>query len=101
MLTTDTLIDTIRNATAASATPEQKTAGAAACRALLATLGTAPGTPLVPPRAPHPLAHLAKLPPDKLLDLIIAKVRAAAEAQEGGGAKTIASERKARDGAAP
>jgi hypothetical protein len=79
MLTTDSLIETIRAATAASATPEQKTAGAAACRALLATLGTEPGKPLVPPRLPHPLAHLAKLPPDKLLDLIIAKVRAAAE----------------------
>src|SRR5579862_5801558 len=98
MLTTDTLIETIRTATAATATPEQKTAGAAACRALLSTFGAEPGKPLVPPRAPHPLAHLAKLPPDKLLDLVIAKVRAAVDAQERGATKAITPERKARDG---
>jgi hypothetical protein len=86
MLTADTLIETIRTATAATATPEQKTAGAAACRTLLATLGSEPGKPLVAPRQPHPLAHLAKLPPDKLLDLVIARVRAAVAAQEGGDA---------------
>jgi hypothetical protein len=101
MLTTDTLIETIRTATAATATPEQKTAGAAACRTLLATLGTTPGAALVPPRPPHPLAHLAKLPPDKLLDLVIAKVRAVVDAQERGATKAIAPESKVRDGAAP
>jgi hypothetical protein len=96
MLTTDTLIETIRSATAAMATPEQKTAGAAACRALLATLGAAPGTPLVPPRPPHPLAHFAKLPPDQLLDLVIAKVRAAVE--KGQGASSNAAPRTLKAG---
>jgi hypothetical protein len=95
MLTTDTLIETVRTATATDASPEQKTAGAAACRTLLATLGTAPGAPLVLPRPAHPLAHLTKLPPDKLLDLIIARIRAATEKNDGSPSSAAPETRKA------
>lgn len=83
------LIDTIRVATADGATPDQKRAAAAACRTLLTSLEARPGETLglpilashpmaaLPTAAPaSPLAMLAQLDVDQVLDLVIAKLRA-------------------------
>jgi len=72
----DKLIDTIRQAVT-DGTPEQKTAGADACRTLLAALAAEPGRPLAPPQPPSPLDVLSKVDPGQALDLFIAKLRAA------------------------
>ncbi len=83
------LIETIRVATADGATPDQKRAAAAACRTLLTSLEARPGETLglpilpshpmaaLPTAAPaSPLAMLAQLDVDQVLDLVIAKLRA-------------------------
>jgi hypothetical protein len=83
------LIETIRIATTDGATPDQKRAAAAACRTLLTSLEARPGETLglpilpshpmaaVPAAAPaSPLAMLAQLDVDQVLDLVIAKLRA-------------------------
>ncbi len=83
------LIETIRVATSDDATPDQKRAAAAACRTLLTSLETRPGEtlglPILPshpmatppaPATPSPLALLAQLDVDQVLDLVIAKLRA-------------------------
>lgn len=68
------LIETIRAATAADATPEQKAAAATACRTLLTALETESGKPLAPPVAASPLAGID---PTLALDLLIARLTAA------------------------
>lgn len=85
----DELLDTIRTSMAADATAEAKVAGATACRTLLAALETKPGEPLVAtptPTAASPIANaismLRGVPVDQLLDLAIARLRAAIPAGE-------------------
>lgn len=81
----DNLIESIRSALAPDATPETRQAGAAACRTILAALESVPGQPLagaavVPPNASNianVVASLRGVPADTLLDLAIAKLRAA------------------------
>lgn len=76
------------------APPETRTAGIAACRAVLAALEAAPGAPMVTTTvaAPTPIAQifgaLRGVPPEQLLDLAIMKLRAALPA--GAEAPTIA-----------
>src|SRR5256885_16844697 len=78
------LLTSIRNALAADATPELRGAGVAACRTILAALEATPGEPykavgVVPDASAiaSAVAALRGVPPDKLLDLAIAKLRAA------------------------
>ncbi|HLL21739.1 MAG TPA: hypothetical protein VK427_06395 [Kofleriaceae bacterium] len=98
----DDLIETIRTAIATDASDETRAAGAQACRTLLTALDTKPGEPLTgeppassPPESagapfastwsppdPHAAAHaiasvLRGMTPDQLLDLAIARLRAA------------------------
>jgi hypothetical protein len=75
------LIEAIRIAVAGGATAEQKVTGAAACRTILAALGAQPGKPIVLPGAPtpHPLSGLSF---EQALDLVIARLRAVADARE-------------------
>lgn len=81
------LIETIRAATTEGASPEQKRAAAAACRTLLTSLEARPGEtlglPVLPshplatlPSPTNPLAMLAQLDIDQVLDVVIAKLRA-------------------------
>lgn len=89
------LIDAIRAATAPEATDDIKTAGANACRALLAALEAKPGQPLAGP-TPGPTAGLPSapaidtaqlvaqfagalrgMPAEQLLDLAIDRLRRA------------------------
>jgi hypothetical protein len=76
----DNVIESIRAAIASDATPEAKSAGIAACRAVLGALEGTPGQPLAAPAAASPVAALVGalrgVPPDQLLDLAIAKLRA-------------------------
>lgn len=83
----DDVLATIRSALAPDVTPEAKTAGIAACRAVLGALSASAGEPLAPPRpvdvgptAQAIAAIIRSTPPDQLLDLLIAKLRAAAPA---------------------
>lgn len=88
------LIDAIRAATAPDATDDIKTAGANACRALLAALEAKQGEPLAaqppvvaPTSNPAPaidatqvqaaIRALGSMQPEQLLDLAIARLRAA------------------------
>lgn len=88
------LLDAIRAATAPDATDDIKGAGANACRALLAALEARAGEPLAaPPPAspttPNPapaldasqvqtaIRALGSMQPEQLLDLAIARLRAA------------------------
>ena len=76
------LIESIRTALAAEASAEQRAAGVAACRTILRALDATPGEPLTAePTNASPLAAilgaLRGVPPDQLLDLAIAKLRAA------------------------
>lgn len=75
-------IDVIRAAVADGATADQKAAGAAACRAILAALGAEPGKPIAMAGAPAP-HPLAGLDPGQALDLLIAKLTAALPKDEG------------------
>ena len=77
-------IEAIRAAVAADATDEQKSQGAAACRAILVALGAEPGKPIAMPGAPTP-HPLARLDPGQALDLIIAKLSAMVPAEGAGG----------------
>jgi hypothetical protein len=76
------VINAIRAAVAPDATPDAKSAGIAACRAVLAALDATPGQSIG--AAPIPATPVAAIvgalrgmPPDQLLDLAIAKLRAA------------------------
>src|ERR1700689_3583592 len=78
----DTLIESIRAAVVADANPEARAAGAAACRTILAALDGIAGEPMTAAAAPpSPIAavvsSLRGVPPDQLLDLAIARLRAA------------------------
>jgi hypothetical protein len=77
----DNVIESIRAAIVCDATPEAKSAGIAACRAVLSALEGTPGQPLAAPATASPVAALVGalrgVPPDQLLDLAIAKLRAA------------------------
>ena len=79
----DELFDQIRAATSPDATADARAAGASACRALLAAIETDAGQPLAP-AAPLPSAQIGALvaalrgmPPEQILDLAIARLRAA------------------------
>jgi len=76
----DELFNTIRNAIATDASPTARVAGAQACRTILAALEGTPGQPLVAPPPSSPmqavLAALSNTPPEQLLDLAIAKLKA-------------------------
>ena len=74
------LIETIRTAVADDASPEQKSAGAQACRTILAALAAVPGQPIALTGAPV-ASPLAALGPDRVLDLLIARLRAALPAE--------------------
>ena len=78
----DELIESIRAAVAAEASPEARAAGANACRTILTALEAVAGEPLTSAVAtPSPIAAavamLRGVPPDQLLDLAIARLRAA------------------------
>jgi hypothetical protein len=81
----DNVIDSIRAAIASDATPEAKAVGATACRAILAALEGTPGQPLAAPaitpmsgsQIAGVVSALRGVPPDQLLDLAIARLRAA------------------------
>src|SRR5262245_20336165 len=89
----ETLIDAIRAAISDGAPPEARTAGASACRTILAALEAKAGQPIA---APTPVsqspatappiaaigAALRGLPADQLLDLAIAKLRAMVPADQ-------------------
>ena len=87
------LLEAIRVAVGENATAEQKTAGAQACRTLLAALEAQVGQPLPAPvgaPAPHPLAGIDAT---QVLDLLIARLRAAVPSDDstGGGAGPAAT----------
>jgi hypothetical protein len=77
------VIEAIRAAMAPDATSEAKTAGIAACRAILGALEAAPGQPLIAasPTPASPIAafvgSLRGVPVEQLLDLAIARLRGA------------------------
>ena len=74
----DEVFDAIRAAMAPDATAELRAAGARACKALLGTLETTPTTSVQPtPPIANIVAALRSAPPEQLLDLAIAKLRAA------------------------
>ena len=79
----DNLIDAIRAASQSDASPEARAAGAAACRTILTALERGAGQPLAAaaPAPPSPVAAmvgaLRGVPPDQLLELAIARLRAA------------------------
>lgn len=75
------VIDAIRAAVAPDASFEAKAAGITACRAILAALDATPGQPIG--AAPVPatpvsaiVGALRGVPPEQLLDMAIAKLRA-------------------------
>jgi hypothetical protein len=74
-------LEAIRAAIAPDATAEARALGARACRAILTALEATAGEPLAP-QSPVPASPVAAavgslrgVPPDQLLDLLIAKVR--------------------------
>lgn len=78
----DELLESIRRAVAVDASPQDRGAGAVACRTILAALEATPGQPLA--AAPINASQIASVvgalrgvPPDQLLDLAIAKLRSA------------------------
>jgi hypothetical protein len=94
----DPLIDSIRAAVADGASDDAKDAGAQACRAILAALEAQGGAPLA--SAPSPaspiaaaVATLRTIPPDQLLDLVIAKLRLAVPATDAPATATAAAPR--------
>jgi hypothetical protein len=77
----DNLIESIRAAVADDASAEARAAGVAACRAIISALEAKPGAPIaaampMPPTAAIG-AMLRGMPLDNLLDLAIARLRAA------------------------
>ena len=77
----DQLIDAIRAATTSGATSDQKATAVQACRAIIAALDTEPGKPIVLPGTPlqSPLAGISI---DQVIELLIAKLTAVANARE-------------------
>ena len=75
------LLEAIRVATTDGATAEQKATGAQACQTILAALGAQPGKPIVLPGAPKP-NPLSGLSVDQALELVIARLRAVADARD-------------------
>src|SRR5262245_58910396 len=80
----DHVIETIRAALVPGAGPAERAAGVSACRTVLAALEATPGqpmhaTPSAPPSSPIAtvIGALRNVPGDQLLDLIIARLRAA------------------------
>lgn len=77
----DNVIESIRAAVAPDASPNAKAAGVAACRAILAALEGTQGQAFAPVVPASPVAAvvgaLRGVPPEQLLDLAIAKLRAA------------------------
>ena len=80
----ESLLEAIRVSVASDATDELRAAGAAACRTILTALEAKPGESLTTTPAtstPTPIASavaaLRNVPPDQLLDLAIARLRAA------------------------
>ena len=83
----DNLIDAIRLATATDATDEARAIGAHACRTLLLALDAKAGEPLAAPAPAGETAAMPQfaavvgalrgMPPEQLLDLAIARLRAA------------------------
>jgi hypothetical protein len=77
------IIEIIRAAVAPEATPDARGAGVEACRTILAALSAKQGEPMTAAVAEpaSPIAAivggLRTMPPDQLLDLAIAKLRAA------------------------
>ncbi len=77
------LLEAIRAAVSPDATQEARAAGVGACRTILTALEASAGQPMTAsPLAPQaPIANIVGLlrgvPPDQLLDLAIAKLRAA------------------------
>jgi hypothetical protein len=78
----NTLIESIRTAVAEGATVEARATGASACRTLLAALDAKPGEVIAVTAPPQPaspittvLGALRGVPPEQLLDLVIAKLR--------------------------
>ena len=83
----ENVLEAIQAAVASDASTEARAAGAVACRMILAALEGAPGEPMAAaiPTSPSPIASivgaLRGVPPDQLLDLAIAKLRAALPAE--------------------
>jgi hypothetical protein len=78
----DNIIQSIQAALAADATPEARSAGVAACRAVLGALEARPGVPMEsaqPSSSPVAaiVASLRGVPVEQLLDLAIARLRSA------------------------
>lgn len=78
----DHIIQAIQAALAADATPEARSAGVSACRAVLGALEATPGLPMAaaqPSSSPVAaiIASLRGVPVEQLLDLAIAKLRSA------------------------
>lgn len=83
----ETLLESIRTGIAADASEEQRAAGADACRTILTALDATAGQPLATPTGVSSsaiataVATLRNVPPDQLLDLAIARLRAALPAE--------------------
>lgn len=78
----DKLVDAIRDAVVSDATDEARMAGAQACRTILTALEARAGEPLAAPTTATSPLHIALsavrgMPPEQLLDLAIARLRAA------------------------
>ena len=81
----DSLLDAIRAGVASDATDDARSAAAAACRTILSALEAQAGEPLATPTAAAPdamtiataIGALRNVPPEQLLDLAIARLRAA------------------------
>jgi hypothetical protein len=76
------ILTAIRNAVAPDATSEARATGATACRAILAALESTAGQPMAtatinPTAVASAVAMMRNVAPDQLLDLAIAKLRAA------------------------
>ncbi|MGE0867534.1 MAG: hypothetical protein AB7P03_03160 [Kofleriaceae bacterium] len=78
----DTLFEAIRTATVPDATDEARAAAATTCRTILTALEAKPGEPMRTPDEPTSIpataataALLRSMPPEQLLDLLIAKLR--------------------------
>lgn len=83
----ETLLEAIRVAVSADASDEAKAAGANACRTILTALEAKPGEPMQMPSAAPSLpidaiaAAVRGMPVEQLLDVAIARLRAALPAE--------------------
>jgi hypothetical protein len=79
----ENVLESIRAAIAPDATPEVRAAGAVACRAVLTALESTPGQPLTsaattpPSQIASVVSALRGAPVEQVLDLAIARLRAA------------------------